>query len=61
MIMRCITITLAVGAWIGLGFLIGYQTAQTTPPQVWGLVLRYALAGFAITATLMASKYTARP
>lgn len=59
--MRTLTIGLAILAWISLGLLIGHQSAQDTPPQMWNLVLRFALAGFALVATLMASKYTARP
>jgi hypothetical protein len=59
--MRYLTIGLAITAWIVLGLLIGHQSSQEMPPQTWSLVQRYALAVFALVATLMASKYTTRP
>lgn len=59
--MRFAVIALAVIAWISLGLLIGHQASQEPPVPMWSLIQRYALAGFALVATLMASKYTARP
>lgn len=56
--MRYVTIAAAFAAWILLGLLIGYQTVQENPPNMWSLVQRYALAGFALVATLLASKKT---
>lgn len=54
--MRYFTIAAASAAWILLSLLVGYQTVQETTPNVWDLVQRYALAGFALVATLLASK-----
>lgn len=59
--MRHFTIGLAIASWASLGLLIGYQNSQETPPEMWSLVQRFALAGFALVATFIASKYTARP
>ena len=57
--MRYLIIGLAIAAWTSLGLLIGHQNSQATPPEMWSLVQRFALAGFALVATFMASKYTA--
>lgn len=59
MLKRYLWIGIALSAWVTTGVLIGYQLSHGASPR--DLVLRFACAALAVTATLIASKRTARP